>query len=59
MELGKPFSQPCGVFQGRSDAFSDSVLAQPPKAIVAKTKSRRNAQRELAILPLMMQDGRG
>jgi hypothetical protein len=43
MELGKPFSQPCGAFQGRSERFSDSVLAQPPKTTATKTSNSRNA----------------
>ncbi len=47
MPLGMPVSQPCGVFQGRSDMFSDSVLAQPPVPSAAKTSSRSNTQREL------------
>ena len=58
MELGRPFSQPCGVFQGRSEAFSDSVLAQPAKAAPASASNSRNTQRKLAIITLTMRDGR-
>ena len=58
MELGKPFSQFCGEFQGRSDMLSDSVLAQPAKAIPAKDSNSRNTERNLEIQPLMRKDGR-
>jgi hypothetical protein len=57
MPLGKPFSHVCGVLQGRSDAFSDSVLAHPPEATAARTSSRRTAQRGLEIAALTRQDG--
>src|ERR1035437_5138698 len=57
MPLGRPFSQFCGVLQGRSDKFCDSVLAHPPKANPPTTSSSRNTQRALERTPLMTQDG--
>ena len=39
MPLGRPFSQFCGVLHGRSDMFSDSVLAQPPEPSAIKISS--------------------
>lgn len=59
MLLGMPFSQPCGVFQGRSDKLSDSVLAHPPNANPATTSSSRNAQRILETMALTTPDARG
>jgi hypothetical protein len=44
IELGKPFSQLLGEFQGLADMFSDSVLAQPPKPTIAKTSKSNNTQ---------------
>ena len=46
MELGKPFSQLCGVLHGLSDMLSDSVLAHPLHATAANASSKRNTQRE-------------
>ena len=57
MPLGRPVSQLCGELQGRSDMFSDSVLAHPPEATAARTSSRRTAQRGLEIAALTRQDG--
>jgi len=58
MPLGRPCSQACGVLQGRSDTFSDSVLAQPPRVKPARTSNRRNAQRKFEKRPLTTRGGR-
>ena len=59
MLLGRPFSQSCGVLQGRSDMFSDSVLAHPPKESPANAKSSNNNQRGLERILITMQDEQG
>ena len=59
MPLGRPVSQLCGALQGRSERFSDSVLAQPPEARPARTSTRRKAQRRWEIQSLTTRDGRG
>ncbi len=47
MPLGSPVSQPCGLFQGVSDAFSGSpVLAQPLPVTTSKASNSSNTQRE-------------
>src|SRR5437763_905951 len=38
IELGNPFSQLLGVFHGRSDTLSDSVVAQPDNPTPASTR---------------------
>ena len=45
--LGSPVSHPFGVFQGRSERFSESVDAQPTKPITAVSRNHTNSQREL------------
>jgi hypothetical protein len=39
IELGSPFSQLLGVFHGRSETFSDSVVAQPESPMTASEKA--------------------
>lgn len=47
MEVGNPVSQPLGVFQGRADMFSDSVLAQPlRRAAAAISRSTIHCEKE-------------
>lgn len=61
MPLGRPVSQPCGLFQGVSDAFSGSpVLAQPPPVTTAKASNSSINQREpeLEITSLTKPGGR-
>jgi hypothetical protein len=58
MPLGRPVSQLWGALQGRSDMFSDSVLAQPPTAPAPNASSRRNNQRKLENDILKRQDER-
>ena len=45
--LGKPFSQLLGVFQGRADSSSESVVAQPLRVAAATKSSSRNSPRGL------------
>ena len=59
MPLGNPVSQLCGVLQGRSDMFSDSVLAHPHEHSATRASNSNNAQRGLEIRPFTKQDGRG
>jgi len=47
MELGSPFSQLLGEFQGRSETFSDSAVAHPAIPIAASAKISSN--HELAL----------
>src|ERR1043166_465703 len=49
-ELGKPFSQLFGVFQGRSETFSDSVVAQPDRPTTAR--KRANSSKHTTARPL-------
>ena len=58
MPLGRPCSQLCGLLQGSSDIFSDSVLAQPASVNPASTNNRQNAQRKCEKGWLTMPDGR-
>jgi hypothetical protein len=58
MPLGRPVSQLWGEFQGRSDMFADSVLAQPPTTPAPKTNSRSNNQGKLDLQSLMKPDAR-
>jgi hypothetical protein len=48
MELGIPFSQPRGEFQGRTEALSGSVVAQPAAPATTSANKRRNIQLEIA-----------
>jgi hypothetical protein len=53
MELGKPVSQPFGEFQGRSEAFSDSVVAHPLAPSASAASKRQSVHRECEIKNLM------
>ncbi len=55
--LGNPVSQFCGVLQGRSDMFSDSVLAHPQEHSATRPSNNSNTQRGLEIRILTKQDG--
>src|SRR5438094_6749191 len=44
IELGNPVSQPFGVFQGRSERFSDSEVTHPTRPIRAVRSTQRNIQ---------------
>lgn len=57
MLLGKPFSQPLGAFQGRTEAFSESsVVAHAVKPSAAITSSKSRAAREFKSRCLMKRD---
>jgi len=45
MPPGKPVSQLCGELQGRSDMFSDSVLAHPHEQSAERTNNSSSAKR--------------
>jgi hypothetical protein len=45
IELGRPFSQFLGESQGRSEAFSESVVEQPARARTVEASNRRNSAR--------------
>ena len=44
MSIGKPLSQLCGAFQGRTEAFCGSSVEQPPTParIAIKAKSQNH-----------------
>ena len=55
MVLGKPFSQPIGAFQGRTDALLEScVLAQPEMANTDSSKLTHRSARQASLF--MTQD---
>jgi hypothetical protein len=56
MEVGNPVSQLLGVFQGRADTFSDSVLAQPLERAAAAT-SKSSILRDLERRRFTKRDG--
>lgn len=45
MDEGNPVSQPRGEFHGRSERFSDSVVAQPVKTNAALASSASNSRK--------------
>src|SRR5436190_16136059 len=59
IELGNPVSQVLGVFQGRAERFSDSVLAQPLNQRAANASRSRNAWRGLSSRFFMTEDKPG
>jgi hypothetical protein len=58
MPLGRPVSQLCGLLQGRSDRFSDSVLAHPASRPVPITSSSNNHPRRFEAKALTKPDAR-
>jgi hypothetical protein len=54
--LGRPCSQPFGEFHGLTEAFSDSVVAQPVSVIIKQAAAK---PRIILLTNFMMQDELG